>query len=120
MARYFFVIVIVVTLLLSCSNAFQMTSRRSILKSYVKTPSSFVLQVSESEAKAEKERALVQEKAKAYEEKMLADAMQVTKNQQSFFSVAKYLIIPVIGLWIYAILNGTVLDVGTPAAEFSG
>lgn len=128
MARFFLVIVLVVTLLLSSSNGFKMTtcSRRSILKSFVKTASSFVLQVSESEAEAaykakvEKERALVQEKAKAYEDRLLKDAMQVTKNQEAFFKIGKFLIIPVIGLWIYAIMNGSVLDVGTPAAEFSG
>ena len=91
---------------------------------FVRTSPSFVLHATESEgeaaykAKQEKERALVQEKAKAYEERMLKDAMQVTKNQQSFFSVGKFLIIPVIGLWIYAVMSGGVLDVGTP--DFSG
>ena len=41
-----------------------------------------------------------------YEEKLLQDAMQITKNQQAFFSVGKFLIPVVLGVWIYALLNG--------------
>ena len=95
--------------------------RKRLSKSLLQTSltSSFALYASESDEDVKaKERALVQEKAKAYEDRMLKDAMQVTKNQQSFFSVAKFLIIPVIGLWIYATMSGSVLDVGTPAAGF--
>lgn len=66
---------------------------------------------SDGDIAAEKERKLLAAKA-AYEEKMLAGAMQVTKNQEAFFSIGKFLIPVVVGVWIYTIATGGVLDVG--------
>lgn len=45
-----------------------------------------------------------------YEEKLLRDAMQVTQNQQTFFSVGKYLIPVVIVVWLYAIFSGSIFN----------
>ena len=64
----------------------------------------------EQAAAEERYKALQTEKRKEYEEKMLQSAQQVTQNQAAFFNVGKFLLPLVIGVWLYAISTGQIVD----------
>ena len=53
----------------------------------------------------EKQRIFEQKRAE-YEAKMLDSAMGVTKNQEKFFSIGKFLIPLVLATWAYAFYSG--------------
>jgi hypothetical protein len=54
----------------------------------------------------EKARRLAERKAE-YEKKLLDSAMQVTKNQQSFFTIGKFLFPIIVIIWGYTFYTGT-------------
>ena len=62
---------------------------------------------SSDEDPAERERRILAQKKAEYEEKLLRDAMQVTKNQEKFFSVGKFLLPLVVIVWIYSFFAGS-------------
>ena len=111
------VILIAFVVMCRCGDAFLVRPSSMIKTVNIQRSSSssrtFVRQSDKSDADvaADKEKKLLAAKS-AYEEKMLKDAMQVTKNQQAFFSVGKFLLPAVILLWIYGISSGGVLDLG--------
>ncbi len=77
---------------------------------------SVVVRQSDADPAVEKERKLAAKKAE-YEDKMLQDAMQVTKNQQAFFSIGKFLL-PAVGLlYVYGLATGGVVDLGVGISQ---
>ena len=54
----------------------------------------------------EKKR-MIEQKRSEYEAKLLEDVKQITKNQEKFFAVAKFLIPLVIFSWAYSFFSGS-------------